>query len=135
MKPWTRIPFHVDIDPNKPGRVQNWFEIEKLEKVLGKKITWVYSNMIEPGRTAGVHYHYEHEVIVWVARGELVMHLKDVDSDDAETVTIKANDDLLLIPKKVYHAGGNVSDKPCLAVMFATTKPRDVNDEYGKTNK
>jgi hypothetical protein len=77
MIAWKRIPFHIDIDPKKPGRTQNWFEMEALEKALGRKITWVYSNLIEPGKTAGSHYHKEHEVLVWVAEGELVMHLRD----------------------------------------------------------
>lgn len=130
MPVWKRIPFHIDIDPKKPGRTQNWFEMEALEKALGRKITWVYSNLIEPGKTAGSHYHKQHEVLVWVAEGELSMHLRDVHSDEAETVIIKANEPLLSIPADVYHAGGNVSDKPCLAVMFAATKPRDGADEY-----
>ena len=94
---WKRIPFHVDRDPAKPGRTQNWFELAALEKAVGRKITWVYSNLIEPGKTAGSHYHKEHEV---------------------------------LVPADVYHAGGNVSEKDCLVVMFATTRPRDGKDEY-----
>lgn len=130
MPAWKRIPFHIDRDPAKPGRTQSWFEIAALEKALGRKITWIYSNLIEPGKTAGSHFHEEHEVLVWVAEGELVMHLKEVDSDEVETVTVKANSELLSVPKRVYHAGGNVSDKPCLAVMFASTKPRDAQDEY-----
>jgi uncharacterized RmlC-like cupin family protein len=130
MKTWKRVPFHIDVDPKKPGRTQSWFEMEALEKALGRKITWVYSNLIEPGKTAGTHYHHEHEVLVWVASGELVMHLKDVKTEEAETVTIKENTELLTIPANVYHAGGNVSEKPCLVVMFASTKPRDSQDEY-----
>ncbi|HTB35210.1 MAG TPA: cupin domain-containing protein [bacterium] len=130
MIPWKRIPYHIDIDPKKPGRTQNWFEMAALEKALGRPITWVYSNLIEPGKTAGSHYHHEHEVLVWVASGELVMHLRDVDSDEAETVTVKANSELLSVPRRVYHAGGNIGTEPCLAVMFASTKPRDAGDEY-----
>ncbi len=130
MISWKRIPFHIDIDPLKPGRAQRWFEIAQLEKVLGRKITWVYSNTIEPGKTAGSHYHKEHEVLVWIAKGELVMHLKDVGSDDAETIVLKANDSLLLIPANVYHAGGNVSNEECISIMFAVSKPRDSSDEY-----
>ena len=130
MIAWKRLAYHIDSDPLKPGRTQNWFDMAAMEKMLGRKITWVYSNLIEPGKTAGTHYHHEHEVLVWVAEGELVMHLKDTRSDDAETVVVKANSELLLVPAYVYHAGGNISDKPCLAVMFASTKPRDSKDEY-----
>ena len=130
MIPWTKVPYHIDRDPAKPGRTQNWFELAALEQALGRPITWVYSNLIEPGKTAGSHYHLEHEVLVWVVQGELVMHLKDVDSEEVETVVVKANEPLLSVPKRVYHAGGNVSGEPCLAVMFASTKPRDGGDEY-----
>ena len=134
MKTWTRVPFHIDVDPDKPGRTQDWFELEKLEKALGKKIAWIYSNRMEPGKVAGTHYHLEHEVLVWIIEGELSMHLKDVDSGEEETIVLKAGEDLLTIPRKVYHAGSNLSDKQCLSIMFATTQPRDINDEYGKTN-
>jgi uncharacterized RmlC-like cupin family protein len=130
MIAWKRFPFHIDHDPKKPGRVQSWFDLAELEKQLGRKITWVYSNEIAPGKTAGTHYHLDHEVLVWVASGEMVMHLKDVDSDDAETVSVKAGGELLSIPKRVYHAAGNVTDKPCLIVMFASNKPRNSQDEY-----
>lgn len=130
MIPWTKVPFHIDRDPAKPGRTQNWFELAALEQALGRPITWVYSNLIEPGKTAGSHYHLEHEVLVWVASGELTLHLRDVDSDDAETLRVGANTDLVRIPKRVYHAGGNVGDQPCLTVMFASTKPRDGGDEH-----
>jgi uncharacterized RmlC-like cupin family protein len=130
MIAWKRIPFHIDIDPNKPGRTQSWFEMEALEKALGRKITWVYSNLILPGKTAGTHYHHDHEVLVWVADGELVMHLKDVGTDDAETVSVKANSEPLGVPEKVSHSEENGTDKPCLAVMFASSKPRDASDEY-----
>jgi len=130
MPAWKRVPYHIDVDPKKPGRTQCWFELAKVEEALGRKITWVYSNTIEPGKTAGSHYHQEHEVAVWVAEGELVLHLKEVDTDEAETLTVQANTDIITIPKMVYHAGGNVSKKPCLAVMFASTKPRDHSDEF-----
>jgi uncharacterized RmlC-like cupin family protein len=130
MPAWKRVPFHIDRDPAKPGRTQNWFELSALEEALGRKITWVYSNMIEPGKTAGSHYHHEHEVLVWVAQGEMVMHLRDARVDEAETLVLKANSDLLVVPGHVYHAGGNVTDQPCLVVMFASTKPRDASDEY-----
>ena len=130
MIPWSRIPFHIDRDPLKPGRTQNWFELAELEHALGRPITWVYSNLIEPGKTAGSHYHLEHEVLVWVAQGELTLHLRDVDSDEAETLRLPANTDLIRVPKRVYHAGGNLGTEPCLTVMFASTKPRDGGDEY-----
>jgi uncharacterized RmlC-like cupin family protein len=130
MPAWKRIPFHIDVDPAKPGRTQNWFDMAALEAALGRKITWVYSNEIAPGKTAGSHYHKDHEVLVWVASGELVMHLRDARVDEAETVVIKANSELLSIPAYVYHAGGNVGTEPCLAVMFASSKPRDSKDEY-----
>jgi uncharacterized RmlC-like cupin family protein len=130
MPAWKRIPFHIDRDPAKPGRTQNWFELAQLEKAMGRPITWVYSNRIAPGKTAGSHYHKEHEVFVWVAEGEMVMHLRDARVDEAETLVLKADSELLLVPADVYHAGGNVSDKDCLVVMFASTKPRDAKDEY-----
>lgn len=130
MPAWKRVPFHIDLDPAKPGRTQNWFDLAALEAALGRKITWVYSNLIEPGKTAGSHYHKDHEVLVWVAQGELVMHLRDAHKDEAETVVLKANSDLLIVPADVYHAGGNVSDQPCLVVMFASTQPRNAHDEY-----
>ena len=65
-----------------------------------------------------------------LASGELVMHLRDARADESETLVLKANSDLLVIPAYVYHAGGNVSDQPCLSVMFASSPPRDAKDEY-----
>ncbi len=129
-KPWHFTPFHVDDDPSKPGRRQNWFDLAALEKALGRKITWVYSNLIQPGATAGSHYHKEHEVLVWVVEGELTMHLRDVRSDLAETLRLPANGPLLCVPKEVYHAGANLGDRPCLALMFASSRPRNSKDEY-----
>jgi uncharacterized RmlC-like cupin family protein len=60
----------------------------------------------------------------------MAMHLRDARSDEAETLVLKANSPLLLIPAMVYHAGGNVTDQPCQVVMFASTQPRDSKDEY-----
>jgi uncharacterized RmlC-like cupin family protein len=130
MPAWKRVPFHIDSDPAKPGRTQNWFDLAALQRALGRPVAWVYSNLIEPGKTAGSHYHKDHEVLVWVASGELVMHLRDARADESETLVLKANSDLLVIPAYVYHAGGNVSDQPCLSVMFASSPPRDAKDEY-----
>lgn len=60
----------------------------------------------------------------------MTIKFSPINPEDAEALTLKADNRLLLVPKDVYHAAGNVSDKPCLAVMFASSRPRNSKDEY-----
>lgn len=124
------LEYTIDIDPQKPGRRQEVFELKAIEKALGAPITYVYSNQIQPGATAGMHYHKLHQVAVWLRDGELEMTLEDVRSHKREVVVLRPGNRLLLVPKEVYHEAANRTDKPALAIMFATTIPRDPNDDW-----
>jgi len=43
----------IDVDPKKPGRRQEVFDLKAIEKALGAPITHVYSNQIQPARRPG----------------------------------------------------------------------------------
>src|SRR2546425_5421390 len=60
------LEYKIDVDPKKPGRRQEVFDLKAIEKALGAPITHVYSNQIQPGATAGMHYHKVHQVAVWM---------------------------------------------------------------------
>ena len=124
------IEYRIDEDPRKPGRRQEVFEMKAIEAALGAPITHVYSNQIQPGATAGVHYHKTHQVAVWMREGELEMTLEDVKTHEREVITLRPNNKLLLIPREVYHAAANKTAQPALAIMFATSIPRDPNDDW-----
>ena len=124
------LDYTIDVDPTKPGRRQEVFDLKAIEKAIGAPVTYVYSNQIQPGATAGMHYHKQHQVAVWMRDGELEMTLEDVHSQEREVVVLRPGNRLLLVPKEVYHAAANKSDKPALVIMFATTKPRDPHDEW-----
>ena len=124
------LEYTIAIDPQKPGRRQEIFELKAIEKALGAPITYVYSNQIQPGATAGMHYHKLHQVAVWLRDGELEMTLEDMRSHKREVVVLRPGNRLLLVPKEVYHEAANRTDKPALAIMFATTIPRDPNDDW-----
>ena len=47
-----------------------------------------------------------------------------------EIVVLKPSNRLLLIPTEMYHAAANKTDKPALAIMFATSVPRDPADDW-----
>ena len=133
MNDWIQyIPYHVDVDPQSPGRTQHWFNIEDMEKALGRKVTWVYGNWIEPGAVAGDHWHEKHEVVIWMIVGELEMTLARIDSPDEKVkVVISAEDKrLMVLPRHVYHHAKNASGEKALALMFATTQPREEGDEF-----
>jgi dTDP-4-dehydrorhamnose 3,5-epimerase-like enzyme len=124
------IEYRIDEDPRKPGRRQEVFEMKAIEAALGAPITHVYSNQIQPGATAGMHYHKQHQVAVWMREGEIEMTLEDVRSHEREIVILRPENRLLLIPTEVYHAAANKTEKPALAIMFATSMPRDPNDDW-----
>jgi len=124
------LEYKIDEDPRKPGRRQEVFDLKTIETAIGAPITHVYSNQIQPGATAGMHYHKEHQVAVWMREGELEMTLEDVRSHEREVIVLRPGNRLLLVPKEIYHAAGNKTDKPAYAIMFATTMPRDPNDEW-----
>ena len=124
------LDYKIDIDPKKPGRRQEVFDLKTIEAALGAPITYVYANHIQPGATAGMHYHKQHQVAIWMREGELELTLEDVTSHAREVVRLQPGNRLLLVPKMVYHAAANKTDKPALAIMFATTKPRDPNDDW-----
>src|SRR6266496_2898482 len=124
------LAYKIDADPKKPGRRQEVFDLKAIEQALGAPITYVYSNHIQPGATAGKHYHRQHQVAVWMRDGELEMTLEDVHSHEREVIVLRPGNRMLLVPKEIYHAAANKTDKPALAIMFATTQPRDANDEW-----
>ena len=124
------LEYKIDEDSRKPGRRQEVFDLKAIEKAIGAPITHVYSNQIQPGATAGMHYHKEHQVAVWMREGELEMTLEDVRSHEREVIVLRPGNRLLLVPKEIYHAAGNKTDEPAFAIMFATTMPRDPNDEW-----
>jgi len=124
------LEFKIDEDPKKPGRRQEVFDLKAIEQALGAPITHVYSNEIQPGATAGVHYHKTHQVAVWMREGEIEMTLEDVRTHEREVITLRPNNKLLLVPALMYHAASNKSGKPALAVMFATSVPRDPTDDW-----
>jgi len=124
------LEYKIDVDPNKPGRRQEVFDLKAIEKALGAPITHVYSNQIQPGATAGMHYHKVHQVAVWMREGELEMTLEDVKTHKREVITLRPGNKLLLVPSEMYHAATNKTDKPALAIMFATSVPRDPNDDW-----
>src|SRR5438105_4214413 len=110
--------YTIDVDPKKPGRRQEVFDLKAIEQALGAPITHVYSNQIEPGATAGVHYHKTHQVAVWMREGEIEMTLEDVKTREREVLTLKPGNKMLLVPREMYHAASNKTDKPALAIMF-----------------
>ncbi len=124
------IEYTIDEDPRKPGRRQEVFEMKAIEAALGAPITYVYSNEIQPGATAGMHYHKQHQVAVWMRDGEIEMTLEDVRSHEREVVILRPGNRLLLIPTEVYHAAANKTAQAALAIMFATSMPRDPNDDW-----
>jgi uncharacterized RmlC-like cupin family protein len=124
------LEYKIDEDPKKPGRRQEVFDLKAIEKALGAPIMYVYSNQIQPGATAGMHYHKHHQVAVWMREGELEMTLEDVHSREREVHVLRPGNRLLLVPKETYHAAANKTKQPALAIMFATTKPRDPNDDW-----
>jgi oxalate decarboxylase/phosphoglucose isomerase-like protein (cupin superfamily) len=124
------LEYKIDTDPKKPGRQQEVFDLKVIEAALDAPITYVYSNHIQPGATAGRHYHKQHQVAVWMREGELEMTLEDINSHQREVINLKPGNRLLLIPRLTYHAAVNKTEKPALAIMFATTMPRDPNDEW-----
>jgi uncharacterized RmlC-like cupin family protein len=90
----------------------------------------VYSNQIQPGATAGMHYHKQHQVAIWMRDGELEMTLEDIRSKETEVIVLRPGSRLLLVGKEIYHSAANKTDAPALAIMFATTPPRDPTDEW-----
>jgi uncharacterized RmlC-like cupin family protein len=123
------LDYKIDEDPRKPGRRQEVFDLKAIEKALGAPITYVYSNQIQPGATAGMHYHKQHQVAIWMRDGELEMTLQDLRSQERAVVMLRPGSRLLVVSTDVYHAAANKTDKPALAIMFATTVPRDPNDD------
>jgi oxalate decarboxylase/phosphoglucose isomerase-like protein (cupin superfamily) len=124
------LAFKIDEDPKKPGRRQEIFDLKAIEQALGAPITYVYSNHIQPGATAGMHYHKTHQVAVWMREGELEMTLEDVKTHEREVIRLKPSNKLLLVPTEMHHAASNKTDKPALVIMFATSVPRDPNDDW-----
>jgi dTDP-4-dehydrorhamnose 3,5-epimerase-like enzyme len=125
------LEYKIDEDPRKPGRRQEVFDLKVIEQALGAPIQYVYSNEIQPGAIAGMHYHKQHQVAVWMREGELEMTLEDVRSKEREVIVLQPGSRLLLVRKEVYHSAANKTDMPALAIMFATTVPRDPTDEWG----
>ena len=124
------LEYKIDEDPQRPGRRQEVFDLKAIEKAIGAPITYVYSNQIQPGATAGMHYHKEHQVAIWMREGELEMTLEDVRSHEREVIMLRPGNRLLLVPTEIYHAAANRTNKPALAIMFATTMPRDPEDDW-----
>ena len=124
------LEFKIDVDPKKPGRRQEVFDLKAIEKAIGAPITYVYSNEIQPGATAGVHYHKGHQVAVWMREGEIELTLEDVKTREREVIVLRPGNKLLLVPTEMYHAAANKSGKPALAIMFATSGPRNPNDDW-----
>jgi uncharacterized RmlC-like cupin family protein len=124
------LEFMIDEDPKKPGRRQEVCDLKAIEQALGAPITHVYSNQIQPGATAGMHYHKVHQVAVWMREGELEMTIQDVRTHKREVIILRPSNRLLLIPTETYHAAANKTGKPALAIMFATSVPRDPADEW-----
>src|SRR2546428_12114032 len=94
--------YKIDVDPKKPGRRQEVFDLKAIEKALGAPITHVYSNQIQPGATAGMHYHKVHQAAVWMREGELEMTLEDVKTDKRERITLWPGNKLLLVTAQMY---------------------------------
>jgi uncharacterized RmlC-like cupin family protein len=124
------LEYKIDEDPKKPGRRQEVFDLKAIEKALGAPITHVYSNQIQPGATAGVHHHKTHQVAVWIREGEIEMTLEDVRTHEREVIVLKPGNKLLLVPTDMCHAAANKTGRPALAIMFATSVPRDPNDDW-----
>jgi uncharacterized RmlC-like cupin family protein len=124
------LEYKTDEDPRKPGRRQEVFDLKTIEAALGAPITYVYSNQIQPGATAGMHYHKQHQVAVWIREGELEITLEDIHSHAREVLMLRPGNRLLLVRNNLYHAAANKTERPALAIMFATTKPRDPHDEW-----
>ena len=108
------LEYKIDVDPKKPGRRQEVFDLKAIEKALGAPITHVYSNQIQPGATAGMHYHKVHQVAVWMREGELELTLEDVRTHKREVVVLRPGNKMLLVPTETYHAAANKTDKPAL---------------------
>jgi hypothetical protein len=62
--------------------------------------------------------------------GEIEMTLEDVRTHEREVIVLKPGNKLLLVQTEMYHAASNKTDKPALAIMFATSVPRDPNDDW-----
>src|SRR2546422_1769281 len=124
------LEYKIDVDPKKPGRRQEVFDLKAIEKALGAPITHVYSNQIQPGATAGMHYHKAHQVGVGMGEGEREMTREDVKTHKREVITLRPGNKLLLVPTEMYHAASKKPDNPALAIMFATPAPRAPADDW-----
>ena len=77
-----------------------------------------------------MHYHKVHQVAVWMREGELELTLEDVKTHKREVVVLRPGNKMLLVPTETYHAAANKTDKSALAIMFATSVPRDPADDW-----
>ncbi len=132
MSNWKRFKFNTDIEDNKSDKIKCWFELKEIEKAIGQSITWIYSNNITTNSIADDCYHKYHSFFIWVVKGQLTIELEDVKTKEKETIILNENDDLLSIPTYVHHKLINNFDRDCLAIMFATTQPKDETDSYEK---
>ena len=134
MDSWRRLPYHIDRDSTKPGRVQSWFELSAVEALIGRPISWCYTNRISPGATAGSHSHQEHEVAVCALMGSFDVFLRDLTTGKEEHFTVQPESLLFTIPKNVYHEVRNVSASDGIILVFGTTRPRDEADTIYEQN-
>src|SRR5207245_3581857 len=103
MSTSQELEYKIDVDAKKPGRRQEVFDLKAIEKTLGAPITHVYSNQIQPGATAGMHYHKVHQVAVWMREGELEMTLEDVKTHKREDVVLRHGNKMILRRTETYH--------------------------------
>src|SRR5436309_12841969 len=92
------LEYKIDVDPKKPGRRQEVFYLKAIEAALGAPITHVYSNQIQPGATAGMHYHKVHQDAVWMREGELELTREDVRTQKREVVVQRPVNKMPVVP-------------------------------------
>ncbi|WP_036945011.1 polysaccharide biosynthesis C-terminal domain-containing protein [Pseudobacteroides cellulosolvens] len=103
-----------------------------MKSRIGTEIEEVYVLYSNKGAVRGNHYHKETSEYFSVLEGTAFFSLKDLETEDFETVKISSDDNIIVkVPVNVVHAFKNDTDQPMvmLAVSSREYNPDD-DDTY-----
>lgn len=113
--------------PERPGRTLNVGFDANLPLVEGFDVKYVYWVTLQhKGATAGNHYHHQKAEIFCPVKGDMVVMLKNPQTQESESVVLSARDHTrLLVRTGIAHKVVSQSDEAILLVLASCTSAEE----------
>lgn len=120
----------VPVSSTKPGRYLIQGDQDRVEELLGEPARRSYHMVIDPGVTAGNHYHKKKREAFQVISGIAKVSVKDPNDEELDSMELHPDGTIVFIPSGLAHAVENIGNEKLILFVHSNLPAREKEDDF-----